>query len=63
LSYSPRIFARLDSMMTAAWPLAIAVIGALVYAYTDKPKELGRIMFFCGFFWLTYLLLNHPLKW
>jgi len=50
-------------MMTAAWPLAIAVIGALVYAYTDKPKELGRIMFFCGFFWLTYLLLNHPLKW
>jgi len=51
-------------MLIAIWPLVIAVIGALVYALASNSKaaELGRLVFFCGFFWLVYSLVGHTLK-
>ena len=51
-------------MMIAVWPLVIAIAGALVYALSNNTKaaELGRIMFFCGLFWLVYSLVGHSLK-
>lgn len=51
-------------MMIAVWPLVIAVVGALVYALSSNTKasELGRLVFFCGFFWLVFSLLGKTLK-
>jgi len=42
----------------AIWPLVFAVAGALIYALSANPKlqEIGRIVFFCGFFFLTAAL-------
>lgn len=50
-------------MLIAIWPLVVAVIGALIYALASNSKasELGRIVFFCGFFWLVYTLVGHTL--
>lgn len=50
-------------MLIAVWPLVIAVVGALVYALSSNPKaaELGRLIFFCGFFWLVYTLAKSVL--
>jgi Na+/phosphate symporter len=49
-------------MMIAIWPLVICVVGALIYALTDKPSELGRITYGVGLLWLTYSLMKHSLK-
>lgn len=36
-------------MITILLPLAVCLVGALVYALASgKAVELGRIMFFCG---------------
>lgn len=42
----------------AIWPLVIAIVGALMYALAANPKlqDLGRVVFFCGFFFLTAVL-------
>lgn len=45
-------------MMIIIWPLAIALLGLLVYVYSGKAAELGRIAFFCGFCWTTYCLVG-----
>ena len=50
-------------MLLIIWPLLIAVIGCLVYAFTkEKPAELGRLIFFCGFFWVVALLAGKAFK-
>jgi Na+/phosphate symporter len=38
----------------------IAVVGALIYAFAanKKAEELGKIIFFCGFFWFSYRISN-----
>lgn len=44
-------------MATILYPLFIAIIGALIYAFASaKPAELGRILFFVGAFWTVWLL-------
>lgn len=48
--------------MIVAWvPLAIAIIGALVYvlATRSEAKELGRIAYFCGLFFVVASLVGH----
>ncbi|HZU83828.1 MAG TPA: hypothetical protein VE987_12965 [Polyangiaceae bacterium] len=42
----------------AVLPLVVAVAGALLYALASNPKlaRMGEILFFCGAFWLVYLL-------
>jgi Na+/phosphate symporter len=41
--------------MTTLVPLLVALVGAFVYAVSDKKvAELGRIAFFCGLVWLVY---------
>jgi hypothetical protein len=44
-------------MNTLAIPVLFALVGALVYAVTtNKASTLGLYLYFCGVFWLTYLL-------
>lgn len=47
----------------AILPLVFVVVGALMYALCSSPKlaEIGRIIFFCGFFFLTSTLSNSTL--
>lgn len=42
-------------------PLLAAVLGVLLYALAANPKaqEIGRIMFFCGFFVFLLEIGNH----
>ena len=51
-------------MLIALVPVVLAIAGALVYALSSNAKaaELGRILFFCGLFWLTYGLAAHTLR-
>jgi len=50
----------MTSMGTLAAPAVFLIAGVLLYAIADgKGSELGRIMFFCGLFWLTYTLCGH----
>jgi hypothetical protein len=43
-------------MATLVFPLLVAVVGALVYAFaSSKVSELGRISFFVGLLWLVYV--------
>ena len=53
----------MNDVATVLFPLAFAVIGALVYALTAHPKvsTLALYVFFCGFFWLTYELAGRAL--
>jgi Na+/phosphate symporter len=45
-------------------PLLIALVGLLMYAFSANPKlvEVGRILFFCGMFWVVYALMGHKLS-
>lgn len=45
-------------MITIIWPLLVAFLGALIYGFAKEGKaaELGRIAFFCGLFWVVWLL-------
>lgn len=45
-------------MLIAIFPLIIALIGVLMYALctSSKLQEIGRIMFFCGMFVITWTL-------
>ena len=51
-------------MLLIIWPLLIAVIGALAYAFAANPKaaELGRLVFFCGFFFTVAVLAGKAFK-
>ena len=51
-------------MNSIVLPLAMSVAGALIYVFamTAKLVEIGRIVFFCGFFWLVYGLLGRVLR-
>lgn len=51
-------------MLIALWPLVVAVVGALLFfiAKTNGDvKEVGRILFFVGAFWLVYSLTGKTL--
>jgi len=45
-------------MLTVIWPLLIAVLGALVYAFAANPKlqNMGLVLFAVGIFWTVELL-------
>lgn len=45
-------------MLIAIIPLLIALVGVLMYALCTNPKlqEIGRILFFCGMFVITWVL-------
>lgn len=46
-------------MATILFPLLVAVVGALAYAFASgKLSELGRISFFVGLLWVVYALLG-----
>jgi Na+/phosphate symporter len=51
-------------MLLVIWPLLIAVIGVLMYALCSNPKlaEIGRIIFFCGFFFTVAVLAGKAFK-
>jgi chromate transport protein ChrA len=50
-------------MFIALWPLVIAVIGALVYAFAkDKPAQLGLVLFAVGALWTVYALAGKTLE-
>jgi len=46
------------------FPLLFAVAGLLMYALCTNAKlqEIGRIAFFCGLFWLVYLLTDKTFR-
>lgn len=48
------------TLATVLFPLAFLLVGALAYALSANPKiqEMGRITFFCGLFWLVYVLVH-----
>jgi hypothetical protein len=51
--------------MIVAWaPLLIAILGLLIYGYAGKEKavEVGRLLFFCGVFWLVYKLAGKTIQ-
>lgn len=44
-------------MATILYPALVALVGALVYAFVkNDARELGRLAFFAGLFWVVYLL-------
>jgi threonine/homoserine efflux transporter RhtA len=45
-------------MLTIVWPLAVAVIGFLLYMFAANKKlqDVGLVMFGCGMLWTVYLL-------
>lgn len=45
------------------YPLVVAILGLLVYLLAANPKaqEIGRIMFFCGLFWLVAMFSGRTL--
>lgn len=47
----------------AIWPAVFVLVGLLVYVLSANPKfqELGRILFFCGVFFVTALLTSQAL--
>lgn len=47
-------------MMIAIVPIIAAVVGLVVYALasTEKPKEIGRALMWCGFL-ITLLVVAH----
>lgn len=49
---------------TVLYPLVVALLGLLVYLLASNPKvqEIGRIIFFCGLFWLVFLFAGHTLR-
>jgi Na+/phosphate symporter len=48
------------TMATMILPLALAIVGALVYAFAkDKVAELGRIAFFAGILALAFQLSTY----
>lgn len=51
-------------MLVAVWPLVFAVVGVLVYVLASNAKaaEIGRLVFFSGFFWLVYTLAHATLE-
>lgn len=51
-------------MITILIPLLVALIGLLMYAFAANGKlvEIGRILFFCGMFWVVYELIGHRLQ-
>ena len=51
-------------MIVIIWPLLVMVIGALAYGFAANPKaaELGRIAFFCGLFWVVWLLTGSSFR-
>ena len=46
------------AMATIAYPLIVAVVGALAYGFSSNAKvtRLGEIAFFVGLLWTVYLL-------
>lgn len=50
-------------MLIAIIPFIVAIIGVLMYALCANPKlqEIGRIMFFCGMFIITWVLAKETL--
>jgi len=48
---------------TILFPLAFAILGALVYALSSNAKvvRMGEITFFVGMLWLVYQLSGHSL--
>lgn len=50
-------------ILSIIWPLLIAVLGLLMWVVSANPKvsEAGRILFFCGVFWVTAILSNQKL--
>ena len=51
-------------MVVVIWPLLVMVLGALAYGLSNNGKvaELGRIAFFCGLFWVVYLLCGSSFR-
>jgi hypothetical protein len=56
-------------IVTILVPAAFAVAGMLIYVLTNAPSptspkvaEVGRLMLFCGLFWLVWVLAAHELK-
>jgi Na+/phosphate symporter len=45
------------------WPLLVALAGLVLYRFAKDARvsEVGRILFFVGAFWLTYLLAGSTL--
>lgn len=42
-------------MIIATYPLIVAIIGALIFAFAKSElKEIGKILFFVGSLWLVY---------
>lgn len=53
-------------MIIAIIPFIIAVLGALLYAFSNpatnpKAMEIGRLMFFCGLLVLTFAFAHEVL--
>ena len=51
-------------MNSLVLPMALSIAGALVYVLATNAKlvEIGRIVFFCAFFWLVYSLAGLVLR-
>ncbi len=46
------------------FPLVFLLVGLIVWSRSKdgKTSEIGRLTFFCGLFWLVWLLSGHALK-
>jgi len=51
-------------MLVAIYPLAILILGLLLWVLSSNPKvsEAGRLLFFCGAFALTWKLSGESLR-
>jgi hypothetical protein len=51
-------------MLIALWPVAVLVLGILLWVLSSHPKvaKAGELLFFVGAFWTVYTLVGHTLK-
>jgi hypothetical protein len=50
-------------MATIVAPLVVCIAGALLFALSSNGKlaRMGELAFFCGLFWVVYLLSGRAL--
>jgi hypothetical protein len=54
--------ATLPSMAIAIVPILLIIIGILVNLLTDKAKDIGRAMYWAGFFALAFKYAAHMIR-
>lgn len=53
----------MGGMATIAYPLIVAIVGALAFCFSKHPKivRIGEVLLFAGVLWTVYALMGRQL--